>query len=42
MRGTRLHMLTNFIDDWLQSATWIAENATISFKDEYRSHAVTP
>ena len=29
-------MWTKFSDDWLQSATRIAENVTISFKHEYR------
>ena len=29
-------MWTKFSDDWLQTATCIAENVTISFKHEYR------
>ena len=34
MWRTRLHIWAKFSDDWLQIATCIAENVTISFKDE--------
>ena len=41
MWRTRLHMWTKFGDDWLQTATCIAENVTISFKHEYRRPRLT-
>ena len=41
MRSTRLHILTKFSDDWLQTASCIAENVTISFKHEYRRLTLT-
>ena len=34
-------MWTKFSDDWLQTATCIAENVTISFKHEYRRPSLT-
>ena len=34
-------MWTKFSDDWLQTATCIAENVTISFKHEYRKPTLT-
>ena len=37
----RLHMWTKFSDDWLQPATCILENVTISFKREYRRPNLT-
>ena len=37
----RLHMWTKFCDDWSKTATCIAENVTISFEHEYRSHTLT-
>ena len=41
MCSTGLHMWTKFSDDWLQTATCIAENVTISFKHEYRRPTLT-
>ena len=37
----RLHMWTMFGDDWSKTTTFIAENVTISFKDEYRRPTLT-
>ena len=37
----RLHMWTKFGDDWSKTATFIAENVTISFKHEYRRPTLT-
>ena len=34
-------MWTKFGDDWSKTATFIAENVTISFKDEYRRPTLT-
>ena len=34
-------MWTKFVDDWSKIATCIAQNMTISFKDEYRRHTLT-
>ena len=34
-------MWTKFSDDWLQTATCIAENVAISFKHEYRRPLLT-
>ena len=41
MWRTRLHMWTKFSDDWLQTATCIAENVTIYSKYEYRRPSLT-
>ena len=41
MWRTRLHMWTKFRDGWLQTATCIVENVTISFKHEYRRPSLT-
>ena len=41
MWRTRLHLWTKYSDDWLQTATCIAENVTISFKHEYRRPSLT-
>ena len=37
----RLHVWTKFSDDWLQPATCISENVTISLKHEYRKPNLT-
>ena len=41
MCGTRVHISTKLGDDWLNTATCISQNVTISFKHEYRKQTLT-
>ena len=41
MCSIMLYMMTKSSDNWLQAATCIAENVTISFKHEYRRPTLT-